>query len=46
MKNPLRNFARLHKVLTNAYPKAPAMVAKLADHIWTVEEIVRLIDYA
>jgi IS1 family transposase len=37
------NFARPHKTLTNPYPKTPAMVAGLTDHIWTVEEIVRLV---
>jgi len=36
------NFARPHKTLTNPYPKTPAMVAKLTDHIWTIEEIVKL----
>jgi IS1 family transposase len=37
------NFARPHKTLTNPYPKTPAMAAKLTDHIWAIEEIVRLI---
>jgi IS1 family transposase len=37
------NFARPHKTLTNPYPKTPAMMAGLTDHIWTVEEIVRLV---
>ncbi len=46
MRNPLRNFARPHKTITDPYPKTPAMAAKVADHIWTIEEIVRLIDYA
>ena len=46
MRNPFRNFAKPPKALTNPYPKTPAMAAKLADHIWTIEEIVRLIDYA
>jgi IS1 family transposase len=36
------NFARPHKTLTNPYPKTPAMAAKLTDHIWTIEEIVKL----
>jgi hypothetical protein len=40
------NFARPHKTLT---PKAslgvtPAMAAKVSDHVWTIEEIVRLTD--
>jgi IS1 family transposase len=37
------NFARPHKTLTNPYPKTPAMVVGLTDHIWTVEEIVQLV---
>ena len=37
------NFARPHKTLTNPYPKTPAMAAKLTDHIWTIEEIVKLV---
>jgi len=36
------NFARPHKTLTKPYPKTPAMVAGLTNHIWTIEEIVRL----
>jgi hypothetical protein len=36
------NFARVHKTLTNPYPKTPAMAAGLASHIWNVEEIVQL----
>ena len=36
------NFARPHKTLTNPYPKTPAIMAGLTDHIWTVDEIVRL----
>jgi len=46
MRNPLRNFARPHKALNNPYPKTPAMAARLANHIWIIEEIVRLLDYA
>jgi len=38
------NFARLHKTSTNPYPKTPAMAAGLANHIWTIEEIVMLSD--
>ncbi len=34
------NFARPHKTLANPYPRTPAMVAGISDHIWTVEEIV------
>jgi IS1 family transposase len=36
------NFARPHKTLTNPYPKTPAMAANLTNHIWTIEEIVKL----
>jgi len=46
MRNPFRNFARPPKALINPYPKTPAMAARLADHIWKIEEIVRFIDYA
>lgn len=38
------NFARTHKTLANPYPKPPAMAAKITDHIWTIEEIVKLTD--
>ncbi len=38
------NFARPHKTLANPYPRTPAMAAGISDHIWTVEEIVKLID--
>jgi hypothetical protein len=33
------NFARVHKTLR----VTPAMEAGIADHIWTIEEIVRLV---
>jgi len=36
------NFARPHKTLANPYPRTPAMAASISDHIWTVEEIVKL----
>ncbi len=36
------NFARTHQTLANPYPRTPAMAAGIADHIWTVDEIVRL----
>ncbi|MBI2846442.1 MAG: IS1 family transposase [Chloroflexi bacterium] len=36
------NFARVHKSLANPYPRTPAMVAGISDHIWTIEEIVSL----
>jgi IS1 family transposase len=41
------NFARPHKTLTKArkgYPTTPAMAASVADHVWTLEEIVGLLD--
>ena len=37
------NFARPHKALANPYPKTPAMVAGLTDHMWTINEIVKLL---
>jgi IS1 family transposase len=36
------NFARVHKTLANPYPKTPAMAAGISDHIWSIEEIVKL----
>ncbi len=36
------NFARPHKSLANPYPRTPAMAAGISDHIWMVEEIVKL----
>lgn len=36
------NFARPHKTLANPYPRTPAMASGVSDHIWTVDEIVRL----
>ncbi len=41
------NFARPHKTLTKAnggYPTTPAMAAGVADHVWTLIEIVGLLD--
>lgn len=37
------NFARPHKTLANPYPRTPAMAAGVADHIWTLAEIVGLL---
>lgn len=37
------NFARPHKTLADPYPKTPAMAAGIADHVWSVEEIVGLL---
>jgi IS1 family transposase len=38
------NFARPHKTLANPYPRTPAMVAGVADHVWTLTEIAELLD--
>jgi len=38
------NFARPHKTLANPYPRTPAMAAGVSNHIWTIEEIVKLTD--
>jgi hypothetical protein len=38
------NFARPHKTLSKPYPTTPAMAAGLTDHVWTLEEIVNLLD--
>ncbi len=38
------NFARPHKTLANPYPRTPAMVAGISNHIWTIEELIRLAD--
>ncbi len=38
------NFVRPHKTLANPYPQTPAMVAGVADHVWTPREIVALLD--
>jgi len=40
----LYNFARPHKSLSKPYPTTPAMAAGVADHVWTLEEIARLLD--
>jgi hypothetical protein len=34
------NFARVHQTLKTT----PAVAARVADHVWTVEEIVALLD--
>lgn len=38
------NFARPHKTLANPYPRTPAMAVGISNHIWTIEEIVELIE--
>jgi len=37
------NFARIHKSLSNPYPRTPAMAAGVDNHIWTIEEIIKLV---
>jgi len=37
------NFARPHKSLANPYPRTPAMAAGISNHIWTIEDMVKLI---
>ena len=34
------NFCRVHKNLT----VTPAMEAGIADHVWTLEEIIRIVE--
>ena len=38
------NFVRPHKTLANPYPRTPAMAAGITNRIWTIEDIVRLVD--
>ncbi len=38
------NFARPHKSLANPYPRTPAMAAGIENHIWSIEEIVGLVN--
>jgi len=42
------NFARPHQTLkkANGYQTTPAMAAGIADHVWTIEELVGLLDTA
>jgi len=35
-------LARTHKTLANPYPRIPAMAAGLTNHVWSVEDIVKL----
>jgi IS1 family transposase len=37
------NFARVHKTLANPYPRTPAMAADIANHVWSISDIVNLI---
>jgi IS1 family transposase len=38
------NFVRPHKSLANPYPRTPAMAAGITNRIWTVEDIVKMIN--
>lgn len=38
------NFCRAHKSLANPYIRTPAMAAGVANHIWSIEEVVSLTD--
>ena len=38
------NFCRPHKTLSTPYQRTPAMAAGLSDHVWTVEELLGLLD--
>ena len=38
------NFVRPHGTLANPYPRTPAIAAGVSNHIWTIEEIVGLVD--
>ncbi len=38
------NFARPHKSLSKPYLTTPAMAAGITDHVWTVEDIISLLD--
>jgi hypothetical protein len=40
------NFARSHASLKgkNGYPRTPAMAAGVSDHVWSLGEIVGLLD--
>ena len=38
------NFCRPHKSLANPYHRSPAMAAGLTDRIWTIEDLLGLLD--
>jgi IS1 family transposase len=38
------NLCRPHKTLSKKYPTTPAMAAGIADHVWTLEELVGLLE--
>jgi hypothetical protein len=38
------NFAGPHKSLANPpYPRTPAIITRLTDHIWAIGEILKLV---
>jgi hypothetical protein len=38
------SFVRPHKTLSKPYPTTPAMAARISNHIWAIEEIVKLMN--
>lgn len=38
------NFCRMHKSLSNPYPRTPAMAAGISDHVWSIEELLGLLE--
>ncbi len=38
------NFARPHKSLSIPYRRTPAMAIGSADHVWSVDEIISLLN--
>lgn len=38
------NYASPHKTLSRPYPTTPAMAAGIAEAVWTIEDIVKLLD--
>jgi hypothetical protein len=36
-------FVRPHQTLANPYPRTPAVAAEITNHMWTIEDIVKLI---
>jgi len=38
------NFARPHTTLSKPYPTTPAMAAGVTDHVWSLRDIVGLLD--
>jgi hypothetical protein len=39
------NFARPHRSLADPYTTTPAMGVRASDHIWTIQEIVKLAEH-